>query len=176
MPVEIAVKERPRQLSSNRSQLKCGSIFFWQGLQHEDGHLVPNAGEVAAWHMGFGADERHLSSRCRSEQSMAHAHLLKPTPGAQCRCPHSTTHSLAVADVWQTGAEQLVSEQCSCSCMVSHRALCFCFQHCDVMILCVSSLNLPMSTHPPTSSTVARFGDREHAERTMFATLTPHSE
>jgi hypothetical protein len=44
MPVEIALKERPKQLSSNKSQLKCGSIFFWRGLQHEDGHNVPNAG------------------------------------------------------------------------------------------------------------------------------------
>lgn len=49
MPVEIAVKERPQQLSSNKSQLKCGSIFFWRGLQHEDGHHVPNAGGIALY-------------------------------------------------------------------------------------------------------------------------------
>lgn len=56
MPVELAEPDkRPQQLSSNESQLKCGSIFFKGGLFHQDGHHIPNAGEwmiladLSAW-------------------------------------------------------------------------------------------------------------------------------
>jgi hypothetical protein len=44
MPVEIATKERPQQLCSNKSLMKCGTLLFWRGLYHEDGHHIPNAG------------------------------------------------------------------------------------------------------------------------------------